>query len=85
MFIISIEYFNGHKEENINNFPTSIKTLSSLTEKFNEQNDMELTHSSNDSSHNEKTLLTSPVSNNMGASTSSLQKAPVYAKIVKSK
>jgi len=59
-----------------------------------QQNEMELTHSSNDSSNNEQTLLTSPVSKrslfNGGSSLSvrasnlSLQKAPVYAKIIKS-
>jgi hypothetical protein len=73
--------------------------LSNLTEKLAEQNDIELTQSSNDSSNNEQTLLTSPVinderkrslfngdsSHNIRTSTTSLQKAPVYAKVIKSK
>ncbi|CAF3290402.1 unnamed protein product [Rotaria socialis] len=93
----STKYFNGHKDENIANYQIGIKTLSNLTEKLAEQNDMEITHSSNDSSNNEQTLLTSPISHserkrslfNGGsthsilASNSSLQKAPVYAKIIK--
>jgi hypothetical protein len=92
-----IEYFNGHKDDN---YPICINSLSNLTEKLAEQNDIELTHSSNDSSNNEQTLLTSPISNgehkrsllngndsiqSVRASTSSLQKAPVYAKVIKSK
>ncbi|CAF5178976.1 unnamed protein product, partial [Rotaria magnacalcarata] len=93
------KYFNGHKDENIANYQIGIKTLSNLTEKLAEQNDMEITHSSNDSSNNEQTLLTSPIlhserkrsflnggsTHSILASNSSLQKAPVYAKIIKSK
>lgn len=93
-----IEYFNGHQEENTAHYQVRINSLSNFTEKLAEQNDMEITHSSNDSSNNEQTLLTSPISNgdrkrslfNIGsaqsirASNSSLQKAPVYAKVVKS-
>lgn len=94
-----IEYFNGHKEENAAHYQVRINSLSNFTEKLAEQNDMELTHSSNDSSNNEQTLLTSPIANgdrkrslfnvgsaqNIRASSSSLQKAPVYAKVIKSK
>ncbi len=93
---ILIEYFNGHHDDN---YQIQINSLSNLAEKLVEQNDVELTHSSNDSSNNEQTLLTSPVSNgerkrslfnggsahNIRTSTSSLQKAPVYAKIIKRK
>jgi hypothetical protein len=95
-----IEYFNGHKDDPANNYQICINSLSNLTEKLAEQNDIELTHSSNDSSNNEQALLTSPIPNgerkrsllNMNGSTpsvrassSSLQKAPVYAKVIKSK
>jgi len=96
---ILIEYFNGHHDDNSHNYQIQINSLSNLAEKLVEQNDVELTHSSNDSSNNEQTLLTSPVSNgerkrslfnggsahNIRTSTSSLQKAPVYAKIIKRK
>ncbi|CAF2574012.1 unnamed protein product [Rotaria sp. Silwood2] len=91
------KYFNGHKDENPNTYQTGLNSLSNLTEKLAEQNDIDLTQSSNDSSNNEQTLLTSPISNSerkrslfnggsthsIRASTSSLQKAPVYAKIIK--
>ncbi len=96
---ILLEYFNDHNDENSNTYQVRINSLSNLTEKLAEQNDIELTHSSNDSSNNEQTLLTSPISNgerkrslfnggsthSIRTSTSSLQKAPVYAKIIKSK
>ncbi len=97
-FIVNIwiEYFNGHTDDN---YQIRINSLSNLTQKLAEQNDIELTHSSNDSSNNEQTLLTSPISNSerkrpllnggsthsIRTSTSSLQKAPVYAKVIKSK
>ena len=95
--IVLVEYFNGHKDDNGNNYQICINSLSNLTEKLAEQNDIELTHSSNESSNNEQTLLTSPISNgdrkrslfnggsthSIRASTSSLQKAPVYAKLLK--
>ncbi|CAF3595684.1 unnamed protein product [Adineta steineri] len=89
------KYFNSHNGDNATNYQICINSLSNLTEKLVEQNDIELTHSSNDSSNNEQTLLTSPISNgkrslfnggsahSIRASTSSLQKAPVYAKVVK--
>ncbi|CAF1429057.1 unnamed protein product, partial [Rotaria sordida] len=90
-------YFNGHNDENSKNYQTGLNSLSNLTEKLAEQNDIDLTQSSTDSSNNEQTLLTSPITNNerkrslfnggsthsIRASTSSLQKAPVYAKIIK--
>jgi hypothetical protein len=96
---ILIEYFNGHNDDNSNNYQIRINSLSNLTEKLAEQNDIELTQSSNDSSNNEQTLLTSPITNgerkrslfnggsahSIRTSTSSLQKAPVYAKVIKSK
>ncbi|CAF3768749.1 unnamed protein product [Rotaria sordida] len=91
------KYFNGHNDENSKNYQTGLNSLSNLTEKLAEQNDIDLTQSSTDSSNNEQTLLTSPITNNerkrslfnggsthsIRASTSSLQKAPVYAKIIK--
>ncbi|CAF3364203.1 unnamed protein product [Rotaria sp. Silwood1] len=91
------KYFNGHNDENPNTYQTGLNSLSNLTEKLAEQNDIDLTQSSNDSSNNEQTLLTSPIINSerkrslfnggsthsIRASTSSLQKAPVYAKIIK--
>jgi len=84
------KYFNGHNDDNY-------QIGLNLTEKLAEQNDIELTQSSNDSSNNEQTLLTSPTSNgerkrslfnggsthSIRTSTSSLQKAPVYAKVIK--
>lgn len=84
---------------NSNNYQLRISSLSNLTEKLAEQNDIELTQSSNDSSHNEQTLLTTPVKSNerkrslfngnsshsVRTSNSSLQKTPVYAKVIKSK
>ncbi|UJR27505.1 hypothetical protein I4U23_008789 [Adineta vaga] len=91
------KYFNGHDDNHSNNYQIRINSLSNLAEKLVEQNDIELTHSSNDSSNNEQTLLTSPISNgerkrslfnggsshSVRASNSSLQKAPVYAKVIK--
>jgi hypothetical protein len=96
------EYFNGHQEDTSHQYQVRINSLSDLTEKLAEQNDVELTQSSNDSSNNEQTLLTSPVNNgerkrrslfninsdsphNTRTSNVSLSKAPVYAKIIKSK
>ena len=93
-----LEYFNGHDDNHSNAYQICVNSLSNLAEKLVDQNDIELTHSSNDSSNNEQTLLTSPVSNgerkrslfnggsslSIRASNSSLQKAPVYAKIIKS-
>ena len=95
-----LEYFNGHREETNHQYQLQINSLSDLTEKLVEQNDIEMTQSSNDSSNNEQTLLTSPVNgtdrkrrslfnlngdNNTRTSNSSLSKTPVYAKIIKSK
>ncbi|CAF1436676.1 unnamed protein product, partial [Adineta ricciae] len=91
------KYFNGHDDKHSNTYQICVNSLSNLAEKLVDQNDIELTHSSNDSSNNEQTLLTSPVSNgerkrslfnggsslSIRASNSSLQKAPVYAKIIK--
>lgn len=76
-------------------FPSS--PMTNLTENLIEENDIELTHSSNDSSNNEQALLTSPINNgeqkrsllnggsahSIRTSTSSLHKAPVYAKVIK--
>lgn len=97
-----LEYFNGHTTDAAHQYQVRINSLSDLREKLAEQNDTELTHSSNDSSNNEQTLLTSPIANgerkrrsifnavtessqNIRSSTNSLTKAPVYAKIIKSK
>ena len=94
-----LEYFNGHTTDAAHQYQTRINSLSDLTEKLAEQNDIELTQSSNDSSNNEQTLLTSPIANgerkrrsifnsvaeNTRSSSNSLSKAPVYAKIIKSK
>ena len=99
---LSIEYFNGHQETLTNPYQVRINSLSDLTERLHGQNDIEMTQSSNDSSNNEQTLLTSPVNNgerkrrslfqlnsdsssNLRTSSNSLSKAPVYAKIIKSK
>ena len=86
-------------DDNMNNNQICINSLSNVTENLIEQNDIELTQSSNDSSNNEQTLLTSPINNgerkrslfhgssthSIRTSTSSLHKTPVYAKVIKSK
>ena len=58
-----LEYFNGHTTDAAHQYQVRINSLSDLREKLAEQNDIELTQSSNDSSNNEQTLLTSPVAN----------------------
>ncbi|CAF1424253.1 unnamed protein product [Adineta steineri] len=73
-----------------------MNTLSDLTENFTEQNDIDLTESSNVSSDLDQTLLNSSpktsdnkcsvffnYNNNMPTSTISLSDTPMYARIVK--
>ncbi|CAF2153204.1 unnamed protein product [Rotaria magnacalcarata] len=94
---INSKYFNDRKADNSNTYQIDLNCLSNLTEKLAEQNDIELTQSSNDSSNNEQTLLTCPISNgerkrslfnggsthSIRTSTSSLHKAAVYTKFIK--
>jgi len=74
-----------------------MNTLSDLTEDFTEQNDSDLTESSNVSSDSDQILLKPLITtrdyrhsflfnhNNIPTSTLSLSETPIYARIVKSK
>ncbi|CAF3487208.1 unnamed protein product, partial [Adineta steineri] len=90
------KYFNIRNSDSQVNYHIRMNTLSDLTENFTEQNDIDLTESSNVSSDLDQTLLNSSTktsdnkcsvffnyNNNMPTSTISLSDTPMYARIVK--